>query len=62
MYEDDDGALDLETIPNHSTNATRRLTTWGPDFAGEKGYATTGSFHIMGPFYIQITNMASQFQ
>jgi hypothetical protein len=49
-------------IPNHSTNATRGLTTWGPDFEGEKGYATTESFHIMGPFLDTNHQYGTQFQ
>jgi plastocyanin len=52
MYIDDDGILDLELIPRHAANATRGFTTWGPDFIGEEGYRTTGTFHIMGPVLI----------
>jgi hypothetical protein len=51
-YIDDDGILDLELIPNHVTNLTRGFTTWGPDFIGEEGYRTTGTFHIMGPVLV----------
>ena len=51
-YVDDDGILDLELIPTHATNVTRGFTTWGPDFIGEEGYRTTGTFHIMGPVLV----------
>jgi plastocyanin len=48
-YVDDDGILDMELVPAHSSNMSRTFTTWGPDFIGEEGYRTTGTFHIMGP-------------
>lgn len=48
-YVDDDGILDMELVPAHSYNISRTFTTWGPDFIGEEGYRTTGTFHIMGP-------------
>lgn len=48
-YVDDDGILDMELVPAHSSNISRTFTTWGPDFIGEEGYRTTGTFHIMGP-------------
>jgi hypothetical protein len=51
-YVDDDGILDLELIPTRATNVTRGFTTWGPDFIGEEGYRTTGTFHIMGPVLV----------
>lgn len=33
----DDGILDLELVPTHTSNVTRGFTTWGPDFIGEEG-------------------------
>ena len=49
-----DDILDLELVPTHVSNVTRGFTTWGPDFIGEEGYRTTGTFHIMGP--VLVTN------
>lgn len=51
-YVDDDGILDMELVPTHATNITRGFTTWGPDFIGQEGYRTTGTFHVMGPVLV----------
>lgn len=51
-YVDDDGILDMELVPAHSSTISRTFTTWGPDFIGEEGYRTTGTFHIMGPILV----------
>jgi plastocyanin len=51
-YVDDDGILDLELVPTHASNVTRGFTSWGPDFIGQEGYRTTGTFHIMGPVLV----------
>jgi hypothetical protein len=45
-FDDTDGILDLELVPS----ATSHPMTWGPDFAGQEGYGSTGTFHIQGPF------------
>jgi hypothetical protein len=45
-FDDTDGILDLELVPN----AASQSVTWGPDFAGQEGYGSTGTFHIQGPF------------
>jgi len=55
-YVDDDGILDLELVPTHVSNVRRGFTTWGPDFIGEEGYRTTGTFHIIGP--VLVTNQS----
>lgn len=55
QYDDIDGILDLELIPNthsnsHETkNISQQFTTWGPDFISQEGHGSTGTFHIQGP-------------
>jgi plastocyanin len=60
QFTDSDGILDLElsssgaatsAIGNATTNASTvgQFTTWGPDFIGEQGVNSDGTFHIQGP-------------
>ncbi|MEO9295009.1 MAG: hypothetical protein ABI347_05360 [Nitrososphaera sp.] len=53
-FDDTDGILDLELVPQGAMpiNAApaQQFVTWGPDFAGEEGHGSTGTFHIQGPF------------
>ena len=53
-FDDTDGILDLELVPQGATqnNAapSQQFVTWGPDFAGEEGHSSTGTFHIQGTF------------
>ena len=44
-YDDADGILDLELIPNHnnkSNSTCTDFTTWGPDFRSQEAFRTTG--------------------
>lgn len=53
-FDDTDGILDLELVPQDTAtshgNSAQQFTTWGPDFAGQEGYGSTGTFHVQGPF------------
>lgn len=53
-FDDTDGILDLELVPQAaaatSTNTANQFVTWGPDFAGQEGFGSTGTFHVQGPF------------
>lgn len=53
QLDDKDGILDLELVQQtHSSSSStpaQQFTTWGPDFLGEEGYGSTGTFHIQGP-------------
>jgi plastocyanin len=57
-FDDTDGILDLELVPqggatpgnDAATTPAQQFVTWGPDFAGEEGHGSTGTFHIQGPF------------
>lgn len=54
QFSDRDGILDLELVPTQantttSSNGSAAFTTSGPDFIGQTGYQTTGTFHIKGP-------------
>src|ERR1051325_10821799 len=54
-FDDTDGILDLELVPQgatHSVAQSQQFVTWGPDFAGEEGHGSTGTFHIQGPFMV----------
>jgi Plastocyanin len=57
VYDDDDGILDIELVPTHSSkNASKTVTeftTWGPDFIGQEAFQTTGTFHIRGPVLVE---------
>ncbi|HVX03344.1 MAG TPA: plastocyanin/azurin family copper-binding protein, partial [Nitrososphaera sp.] len=65
QYTDSDGILDLELLANAaasganntSANATAvgEFTTWGPDFIGQEGFNSEGTFHIQGPILDQNT-------
>jgi plastocyanin len=41
--------------PKNTTavSSAQQFTTWGPDFIGQVPTATTGTFHIRGPLFIQ---------
>jgi len=53
QLDDKDGILDLELIPQSQApggaSSAHQFVTWGPDFLGEEGYGSTGTFHIQGP-------------
>lgn len=53
QIDDKDGILDLELVSQSHTAtglvSEQQFTTWGPDFLGEEGQGTTGTFHIQGP-------------
>jgi plastocyanin len=53
-FDDTDGILDLELVPQgapqNNVPQSQQFVIWGPDFAGEEGHGTTGTFHIQGPF------------
>lgn len=53
QLDDKDGILDLELVPQNQAqgvaNPAQQFVTWGPDFLGEEGYGSTGTFHIQGP-------------
>lgn len=54
QYSDRDGMLDLELISTQAnttaaSGSNSAFTTSGPDFSGQTGYQTTGTFHIKGP-------------
>jgi hypothetical protein len=57
VYDDDDGILDIELVPTHSSKKPSKtvteFTTWGPDFIGQEAFQTTGTFHIRGPVLVE---------
>ncbi len=68
QFTDSDGILDLELRSSGApsaaagnatttTNASTvgQFTTWGPDFIGEQGVNSDGTFHIQGPILNQNT-------
>jgi plastocyanin len=55
QVDDKDGILDLELVPQNQAgsvaNPAQQFVTWGPDFLGEEGYGSTGTFRIQGPIW-----------
>lgn len=61
QFDDRDGILDLELVADGHVSSgiaaleqqhqllQQQVVSWGPDFLGEEGYGSTGTFHLQVP-------------